>query len=1042
MASPSSDLRCNWKGKTNRSCSETIVPGRIYCEEHVLLMKKRREEEFDPIGGGWKGEQRRRDDRSNADRRGEGKIGVLKGSRDWVSIEKVAEDRGNGIRKIEKEDFDLGKQKADSGEDGKVSAPGRSDSGERKGNSGEDMENSGTSPKSSGVGRKALVAGKQRAVENGGVKMATVGDTSKNKEESAPVGRKGRKCGKESGNYGEGESKSFAEPRKSGDKRKHIVGNPVAETMGVEFGQEQQNYCADPRNSGSKKKQNVGNGKAESEGVTGKIKEQSLMCHQCQRNDKGAVVFCSNCKRKRYCYPCISKWYPEQTREEIETACPFCRGNCNCKACLRNVVVMNNRHELDANVKLQRLLYLLRKVIPVLRQIQSEHDLEIEMEAKIQGIESREVKVTRSRLDKEERLYCDNCYTSIVDFHRSCSKCSYDLCLTCCRELREGQQPGGAEAKSSHQQFEERSHRRPHDVSKGANASKKRFGWESKVELGTKDGWVASPSCPFPDWRANDDGSIPCPPKDRGGCGTELLSLQRNFKANWVDKLLRNAKELTSNYQYSDGEFSHICSSCFPNCTSVSDGNNSEVRRAAFRDNSCDNFLYCPSALDLRDDEVGHFQKHWVRGEPIIVRSVLEKTSGLSWEPMVMWRAVRETSSKKFNEETRTVKAIDCFDWCEVEINIHQFFQGYLEGRMHKNLWPEMLKLKDWPPSSLFEERLPRHCAEFVSALPYHDYTNPKSGLMNLATKLPEGRLKPDLGPKTYIAYGYCEELGRGDSVTKLHCDMSDAVNVLTHTTEVKIAAWQYTSIKKMQKKHAREDTQQLYGGVDIISSAVAELQEEVQQEQLNSLEPCNPEDDSLDNAIPEKLPSIMMDASGNSSGTVLESRQSCIHSDNTSKVVYGGAVWDIFRRQDVPKLIEYLQKHQREFRHIDNLPVGSVIHPIHDQTLYLNERHKKQLKEEFDVEPWTFEQYLGEAVFIPAGCPHQVRNRKSCIKVALDFVSPDNVQECVRLTEEFRLLPKNHRAKEDKLEVKKMALYAVSAAVREANSLISQLKS
>lgn len=83
------------------------------------------------------------------------------------------------------------------------------------------------------------------------------------------------------------------------------------------------------------------------------------------------------------------------------------------------------------------------------------------------------------------------------------------------------------------------------------------------------------------------------------------------------------------------------------------------------------------------------------------------------------------------------------------------------------------------------------------------------------------------------------------------------------------------------------------------------------------------------------------------------------------------------------------------------------VIHPIHDQTLFLNERHKQQLKEEFsknlfyispsqscrvtfillqhylcfilyaDVEPWTFEQYLGEAVFIPAGCPHQVRNRQ-----------------------------------------------------------------
>lgn len=42
----------------------------------------------------------------------------------------------------------------------------------------------------------------------------------------------------------------------------------------------------------------------------------------------------------------------------------------------------------------------------------------------------------------------------------------------------------------------------------------------------------------------------------------------------------------------------------------------------------------------------------------------------------------------------------------------------------------------------------------------------------------------------------------------------------------------------------------------------------------------------------------------------------------------------------------------------------------------------------------------------------------QSCIKMALDFVSPENVEECVRLTEECRLLPEIHRAKEDKLEV------------------------
>ncbi|KAF9614108.1 hypothetical protein IFM89_015370, partial [Coptis chinensis] len=52
------------------------------------------------------------------------------------------------------------------------------------------------------------------------------------------------------------------------------------------------------------------------------------------------------------------------------------------------------------------------------------------------------------------------------------------------------------------------------------------------------------------------------------------------------------------------------------------------------------------------------------------------------------------------------------------------------------------------------------------------------------------------------------------------------------------------------------------------------------------------------------------------------------------------------------------------------------VIHPIHDQSFFLDEKHKKQLENEFDVEPWTFEQYLGDAIFIPTGCPQQVRKR------------------------------------------------------------------
>ncbi|KAM7518029.1 hypothetical protein LguiB_016991 [Lonicera macranthoides] len=53
-----------------------------------------------------------------------------------------------------------------------------------------------------------------------------------------------------------------------------------------------------------------------------------------------------------------------------------------------------------------------------------------------------------------------------------------------------------------------------------------------------------------------------------------------------------------------------------------------------------------------------------------------------------------------------------------------------------------------------------------------------------------------------------------------------------------------------------------------------------------------------------------------------------------------------------------------------------------------------------------------------------------SCIKVALDFVSPESIHDCIRLADEFRALPRNHVAKEDKLEAKKMALHAIKQAV------------
>lgn len=48
-----------------------------------------------------------------------------------------------------------------------------------------------------------------------------------------------------------------------------------------------------------------------------------------------------------------------------------------------------------------------------------------------------------------------------------------------------------------------------------------------------------------------------------------------------------------------------------------------------------------------------------------------------------------------------------------------------------------------------------------------------------------------------------------------------------------------------------------------------------------------------------------------------------------------------------------------------------------------------------------------------------QVRNIHNCIKVAEDFVSPENLEWCFNITEDFRHLTDSHTNHEDKLQIK-----------------------
>lgn len=65
-----------------------------------------------------------------------------------------------------------------------------------------------------------------------------------------------------------------------------------------------------------------------------------------------------------------------------------------------------------------------------------------------------------------------------------------------------------------------------------------------------------------------------------------------------------------------------------------------------------------------------------------------------------------------------------------------------------------------------------------MSVLPLSEYTQ-RSGRLNLASRLPECFVRPDLGPKMYNAYGSAMHPNKG--TTNLHLDISDAVNVMVY---------------------------------------------------------------------------------------------------------------------------------------------------------------------------------------------------------------------------------------------------------------------
>ncbi|XP_048465111.1 probable JmjC domain-containing histone demethylation protein 2C [Rhincodon typus] len=166
------------------------------------------------------------------------------------------------------------------------------------------------------------------------------------------------------------------------------------------------------------------------------------------------------------------------------------------------------------------------------------------------------------------------------------------------------------------------------------------------------------------------------------------------------------------------------------------------------------------------------FRECWRRDQPVLVSGVHKNLNSNIWKP--------ESFCEEFGDQK--VDLVNCKDGSIISsTRIQDFWDGFedLTKRIKsKNGESMLLKMKDWPSGDDFRTMMPSRFDDVMKNLPLPEYCDPE-GNLNLASRIPDFFVRPDLGPKLYGAYGQSTIKEYG--TTNLHLDIADVVNVLVY---------------------------------------------------------------------------------------------------------------------------------------------------------------------------------------------------------------------------------------------------------------------
>ncbi|XP_028939168.1 lysine-specific demethylase 3A [Ornithorhynchus anatinus] len=186
----------------------------------------------------------------------------------------------------------------------------------------------------------------------------------------------------------------------------------------------------------------------------------------------------------------------------------------------------------------------------------------------------------------------------------------------------------------------------------------------------------------------------------------------------------------------------------------------------------CDNRLLCLQDPNNKSNW-NVFRECWKQGQPVMVSGVHHKLNSELWKP--------DSFRREFGEQE--VDLVNCrTNEIITGATVGDFWDGFedIPSRLKSEGEPMVLKLKDWPPGEDFRDMMPSRFDDLMANIPLPEYTR-RDGKLNLASRLPNYFVRPDLGPKMYNAYGLITPEDRKYGTTNLHLDVSDAANVMVY---------------------------------------------------------------------------------------------------------------------------------------------------------------------------------------------------------------------------------------------------------------------